>query len=561
MTAGSFNLIDEAWIRVRTNRGRIDELSLRRVLHEASELRSLAGEVASQDVAILRMLLAVLLGASRPDEALSDKEARELFSAWRSANAFPPEMIDGYLDLFHSRFNLIDPTAPFLQVATLTTGSGNRSGLVKLLADVPDGHRYFTTRSGKELESLSLAEAARWLVHCQAFDPAGIKTGALGDPRVKGGKGYSFGYPAWAGCLGPVITEGATLFDTLLFNLPLQMAGPGDLPQWERAPLGPTVEVPAGQAIPTTVIEEPARQPTGPADAFTWPSRRMRLFTDGDRVVDVQISNGDKLTPENRVPIEPMTAWRMSKNKSKGSVIVHMPVTYDGTMRIWQGLAPLLQRSNEPTATKPAHTIAWLSYLRAAGAVATDEVVNLRTVSPVYGAQNSSIVDVVDDRLAARVVALTDPTIIQAAIDAATAARAGVIALANFAGNLDRAAGGDGHARDRTFELGYAALDHPFRQWIMTLDTIDSLPLRRETWDAKAFDVLRRAGAQLARDAGSAAFVGRPVSQVGTDARQHLDAGLAENWFRGALHKAFPGAHATRPVSHDPITHAEEAHR
>ncbi|MGV7400563.1 type I-E CRISPR-associated protein Cse1/CasA, partial [Mycobacterium kansasii] len=86
--------------------------------------------------------------------------------------------------------DLFDPVAPFFQVAGLRTAKDDVFSLDRIVADVPNGEPLFTTRSGADLARMAPAEAARWLVHAHAFDPSGIKSGALGDDTVKGGKGY-----------------------------------------------------------------------------------------------------------------------------------------------------------------------------------------------------------------------------------------------------------------------------------------------------------------------------------------------------------------------------------
>ena len=55
----SFNLLDEPWIRVTRLDGASDEVSLLAVFREASDISGIHGEIASQDVAILRLLLAI----------------------------------------------------------------------------------------------------------------------------------------------------------------------------------------------------------------------------------------------------------------------------------------------------------------------------------------------------------------------------------------------------------------------------------------------------------------------------------------------------------------------
>lgn len=527
MRPPTFNLIDEPWIRVRRLDSAMPLVSIREALATATEIKAVAGEIPTQDVAILRLLLAILLGSIRPDHERTEQETIDLWEAWWEAGTFPDVVLD-YLTAVHSRFDLLDAAAPFYQVAGLTTASGRASGLGKLIAEVPDGEPYFTTRTREEVASLSLAEAARWLVHCMAFDPSGIKSGAVGDDRVKGGKGYPFGYPAWAGNLGLVVAAGHTLFETLLFNLPVASSGPEDLPLWDRAPVGPGVD-------------ETHPQPYGPADLFTWPSRRLRLFTDGARVTDVQVSNGDKLGPQNADRYEPMTAWRYSKNQSKGGHEVVMPVLHQASRRIWQGLGSILVASEGGARAVKPRALEWLALLREEGILADDRSVDLHVVGLEYGAQNSVISGAIDDRLAGPVVAFTNPVLTQAAVVAAEAASEGVKALANLASNLDRAKGGDGEApRQDTYERGYALLDLPFRRWLRCLVDPTEVEATQAAWWSEARRILTDAGDRLIRDAGPAAWVGRSVAQPGSDTTRLVDAGIADIWFRAALAKALP---------------------
>ena len=55
-----FNLLEEPWIRVLCPDCTIQEVSLTRALLHAQEYTDLAGELPTQDVAVLRLLLAVL---------------------------------------------------------------------------------------------------------------------------------------------------------------------------------------------------------------------------------------------------------------------------------------------------------------------------------------------------------------------------------------------------------------------------------------------------------------------------------------------------------------------
>ena len=531
----SFNLVDEPWIKCRTITGEVVELSLRDTLARAGTLRELAGELPTQDVAVFRLLLAVLLSSVRPTRTRTDQEAEDLWLNWWEAGSFP-EVVFSYLNRIHPRLDLLDPIAPIFQVAGLTTGSGKTTGLAKLIGDVPANAQFFTTRAGTSLEQLPLAEAARWLAHCQAFDPAGIKTGASGDDRVKGGRGYSMFYPAWTGNIGVVVLHGRNLFETLMLNLPLQSSGPDDLPVWERPALG-------------AAVDQTHTDPLGPADVFTWPSRRLRLFVTDGRAVDSQISNGDRLEPNDRFNVEPMCAWRKNQTQSKQGDLVRSPVRHDPSRRIWQGLGPLLAESEADGSKVPA-AVTWLAELLEARALPADTLLTVQTVGMEYGTQNSVISGAVDDRLMTSAAALTDPTLTQLAIAAADQARSAVIALANLASNLDRSAGGEGqdNVREPAFELGYSSLDRPYRRWLRRLGPDTDHYTAQQLWTDEATSVLARAADQLTRDAGPAAWAGREVS-TGATTSQWLDAGLANLWFRSALHKAFPHLEPTEEVS------------
>ena len=64
-----FNLIDEPWIKVMDNNCHVSEVSLKDALLNAHNYTSLSGELPTQDVAVMRLMLAVLHTVySRVDE-------------------------------------------------------------------------------------------------------------------------------------------------------------------------------------------------------------------------------------------------------------------------------------------------------------------------------------------------------------------------------------------------------------------------------------------------------------------------------------------------------------
>lgn len=60
MTDKEFNLLDESWVRVITPECEIREVSLTDAIVHSHEYSGLCGELPTQDVAVMRLLLAVL---------------------------------------------------------------------------------------------------------------------------------------------------------------------------------------------------------------------------------------------------------------------------------------------------------------------------------------------------------------------------------------------------------------------------------------------------------------------------------------------------------------------
>ena len=255
----SFNLVDEPWICVRDLDGTTREVSLLELFEQASSIKCLANDLPTQDFAILRVLLAVLQRAISPALDDDDVPAEVWGRLWR-AHELPIDQIHEYLDEWRHRFDLFDEEQPFMQVAGLHTAKNEFSEIRKVIADIPDGDTLFSLRSGEGADRLTFSESARWLIHVHAFDTAGIKSGTVGDTRVKKGKSYPIG-TGWSGCLGGLCFEGPSLKETLLLNTILcgdeinELFSDNDLPCWEKT------TTPAGVDDLT---------PTGRLDLYTW---------------------------------------------------------------------------------------------------------------------------------------------------------------------------------------------------------------------------------------------------------------------------------------------------
>lgn len=546
----AFDLTIEPWIPVVDLDGGVRELSPVEVVAQAGRLASIGGELPTTGFALTRLLLAVLHRAVGGPADRTDW--REL---WEGGD-LPADDVARYLATWRHRFDLFHPETPFLQVADLVTAKRETSGLEKLIADVPNGHPFFTARAGLGVRRIDPAEAARWLVHAQAFDPSGIKSGAVGDDRVKGGKGYPIGI-AWAGNLGGILLQGATLRDTLLLNLlpyddydlDLHWGQPSaDRPVWERDPLTAAPEQPRGV---------PRHRPNGPADLYTWPSRRIRLAGEAGDVTGVLIANGDPLSVQNRQDLEPMTAWRRSQAQEKklGWPLVYMPREHSVERAFWRGLAALLpaatrsMQGGEGARTLSPAVISWLAAVQQDGLLPVDYAVRARAVGIVYGSNNSVVDELIDDELSLSIAVLQaqNRALGQQAVEAVAASEKGVQALGKLAANLANAAGGDGEGpRDRATELAFAALDSPFRRWVAGLRSDSDLLDVQADWHRQVRRIVRGLGDELIAQSSEAAWKGRTVN------KRHVDSALADVFFAADL-KA-----AVAPAYPQPTVRAEE---
>lgn len=534
-TQETFNLVDRPWIRVRALDGGERLLSAREAVDQSREIERIAGESPQQDFAVLRVLLAAWWSAVREAPQLSDGDARDARRWWIdqfTAGDVPggQAVMDRYWDAVHPRWDLLDPAAPFMQVSDLHTAKGDWSSVRKLVPDAES--TYFTLREGVAAESLALDEAARWLVHLQAWNYSGIKSGAVGDPRVKGGKGYPIG-TGWAGKAGGVVLHGRALAETLLLNTPLRSvfltAAETDRPVWERE---------ADTAAPRGV-----ESPAGPRDLLTWQSRRVRLRVDGGRVTGVIVANGDKIELKNEFA-DPMTAYRYSAPQSKkAGADVWMPRAHSESRTLWRGVEPLLLREGVASSSsrdRPLVTAADLSALRdrLADAGVEDLLIGVEMIGTVYGTQDAVVTSTIREEMPLRLAALTagGADVADTIVTAAKQTMEAAVELGRLAGNLAVAAGGEYSFVVGATEAALAGLTEPFKGWLARVGPDADLQALRDQWFASVDRHLREHGATLVAGAGPVAVVGRENA----DGRLH-SAATAWQSFTHSLDQALDG--------------------
>ncbi|MER7758207.1 type I-E CRISPR-associated protein Cse1/CasA [Streptomyces sp. NPDC097619] len=532
----SFDLVSRPWIPVQRHDGTATEVSLRGLFAEAATLRRTVGDVPTQDFALLRLLLAILYDALDGPREMEDWE-----DLWNSPTPF--DAVEQYLAEHRPAFDLLHPERPFYQVAGLRTAKDEVFPLGRIVADVPTGSPFFTMRL-RGAENLSYAEAARWLVHAHAYDTSGIKSAMVGDEgRAKAGKVYPLGVGSVGG-LGGVCAEGDNLRDTLLLNLiPFEEAYTdaarrgADLPVWRRTPLG------AGP-------RDAGPLPDGLRDLYTWQSRRIRLHARDGVVTGVVLGYGDPLVLPSPHTLEPMSAWRRSAalEKKQGRAPVYGSSRHDPSRAAWRGLGALLPSRAQPGEqggkAEPPNRIRsgvsrWFTQVVTETEFRPDRLVRLRLTGVSYGTQQSVIDEVMDDAVVLPVITLHagNPEYGAVAVDAVSDAELAVSALGHLAGHLARATGSESTGpADEARDLGFGALDGPYRSWLRGLLEHEGTEAARQAWRDTVRRTVLRLGRQLIVSAGPAAIEGRTVELPGLGVVL-MDAGRAEQWFLARLEK------------------------
>lgn len=541
-----YNLLDEPWIPVRLVDGTIADVGLLELLRRTTDIADLACELPTQSIAIQRLILAIAYRVATPHDT------RDWVRQWE--DGAPTEQMIEYLERWRDRFYLFGGRFPFMQVADLRTAKDAVSGLEKLIADVPNGEQFFTTRHGRALACIPPSEAARWLVHAQAYDPSGIRSGAVGDSQVKGGKGYPIG-PAWCGHLGLVWLKGKDLDETLVLNLiPASTAalrGVDSSTNWGACSWEDPE--PENSVRGDYSLLDPAGTPKELSipRLLTWHSRRIRLVGDSSGVTGVVLAQGDKLAPQEMRLYEPQSLWRYSTPQSKKfKTDVYMPRKFEAGRALWRNLPGTL-----PTVTTvqgvdkqpkreflPSATLSFHYQLDNASIETTyPKVMRIQAVGVTYGPQEATFEDIYSDELTVSVAVMrVEREDLSAEIDRQVRLTEEIARhVGNLAANLARAAGesgdgaGDG-ARDRAKELFFSAVDSDFRAWLTQVDGLESARDVGCRWERTLRQHATDIQTELVRGASSSAIIGRKVGN------RYMNVGIAENYFRSALNKRLP---------------------
>ena len=504
-----FNLLDEPWIRVMDSDCQIKEVSLEDALLNAHEYKALKGEMPTQDIVILRLMLAVVHTVfSRVDIDGDESELEDADDAvdmWKSLwnnKKLPEKPVKEYLEKWHDRFWLFHPERPFGQMAGLTYGT--EYGAPKLNGEISESNhkiRVFSPYYGETKQSLTFSETARWLLTLNSFDDSAIKPSKEG--KEKAGSKLPPSGVGWLGKLGLVYLNGSNLFETIMLNLVLinnDNIECDEQPMWE---------------IDNPVKEERREipYPTNLAQLYTLQSRHIMLNRCGDKIKGYIAIGGDFFTDKNAF-IEPMTIWEIKKAD-------YFPKKHSALQQIWREFSTIYNNSN---GNHVPGVIKWFKFISTKVKL---PMMRTTVLSVDYDKKNCSIQNVFGDFLEMNAQILSDVGSGYREEIAFEINRCRTLAekIGNLARDIYLASGGKKKSEQKNNEYIvsisnaksqlYYRLDLPFRSWLSSLDPeSDNKQEKFEQWQDTAKKITLDLGKELVAAAGDTAMVGHMIDKT-----------------------------------------------
>lgn len=513
-----FNLLDEPWIIVKTKTNETKTWSILELFEHAHEAQELAGELPTQDIAIMRLLLAIMHGAFVTDEIETADDAIDLWTSMWEEKQFRFDEIKAYLEPYHDRFWLFHPTQPFYQSAHIKqnmdaykAAKGKKVSseikwktVARLVGDLfqsDNAPRLFPVRTGEAQNCLTYAEAARWLLHLNGFDDDSAKM-----PTPKG-----VGY---LGQLGLIYAKGRNLFETLMLNFILvdernEVFADNEensKAYWEK-PVCETIE----REIPQSRAQK---------DLLTMQSRRIFLHREQGMVTGYLLTMGDYFAKDASLLNEVMTVWKRDDTRD------FAPRRHQLESQMWRDLSSLLgmKIKNDDKARQPG-IIHWLQLLEdAAEAIRFDvELFHICVTGASYDLKGAGwqIVDYVQDDLTinASLLAKMNEMWIQEIIDVLEKTKKAINSFGYFVTDIAEGSGDSMQKSNQTQkrelakfaqEDGYYHLDQYFRRWLLCINPEkDNLEERTVEWLHIAKQTLLQLAQEELDRCSETAIVGR----------------------------------------------------
>lgn len=400
-----FNLIDEPWIWVVTDyKGTRKLVGLREFFQNCHQYLDLAGDMPTQDFAVMRFLLAILhtvfsrfdaegkpyeyleVGEKmRQIENVDEEDAEEyedsLMETWQRLWEMgkTPEIVIEYLESWYDRFYLFDDEYPFYQVTKEEISASKISkatpseilgkNINRLISESGNKIALFSPKIAHKnnKEILSADQVARWLITYQSYTGLSDKV-IFGKEKYKASKGWLFD-------LGGVFLSSDNLYKTLVLNLVLVNT--------IDSQFNTNIQKPAWEYKPEDLIENymDKNLVDNIGQLYTAYSRAVYIDDfDPKKPFKMGIVKLPEVLHENNF-LEPMTLWRYNNNGPNKEKFT--PRKHQLNKSLWRsfGLITKTEDPNEGNANigkrKPG-IIQWLNHIEE---YLGDDMVKINSIS------------------------------------------------------------------------------------------------------------------------------------------------------------------------------------
>lgn len=516
MSKQSFNLVIDPWIKViekETNQEKL--VSLTEFFQEAQNYRQLAGEMRSQDLAILRFLLAILttvysrfdandepyewldvdketlqVSQSVDDDEYDQSDLQETWHQLFQAGHFS-EIVIRYLNQHQKQFDLFG-SQPFYQVTAdqydllvptkkkVASGSGTVSikQMNRLISESNNTPSLFTPKSEDEKNKIALDELTRWLITYQNFTGVTDKTKIETDEK--------FSTPAgWLYKLNPVAAKGQSVFETLMLNLILFNQDTKDhyiqqKPVWEYDNINDYVTERKKMILPDDV-----------SSLYTAWARLLHIEWDENEQPTIFSAGLPMYSSENAFKVEPMSTWKHDAQGGADDLKPAVKSTRSLGIAMWRNFGQYInvEKNDENVTGVEPGLVTWLHALKNKGLIEKNRHLNLISavlVSDGNATSQAPVVEVTDD-LTIRADVLFDtegtqrwPIRIENMIDTTQQIGKDFWQFAATIGqirNLD--ARSFASQQSTTF---YEQLNAPFKLWLASLSNEDDRDAKEVAW-------------------------------------------------------------------------------
>lgn len=536
-----FNLLDEPWISVIVDeKGHNKLVSITDVFKHASEYKALAGDMKTQDFALLRILLAVLhtvfsrydiQGNSREFDSGEDDEYyfnKETMNIWRevwNSKKFP-DAVFKYLEQWHDRFYLFDDKYPFLQVLKQDIDSKKLGGkspseisgknINRLISESNNKIAVFSPKDNVDNNKSSLTEAqlARWIITLQSYVGLADKT-MFGTEKYKASKGWLFD-------LGGIYIEGENLFGTLMLNCVL--VGEMQSPEKKQKPCW---EYSGAENIENSFYETFI---DNISQLYTRWSRAIYINPDIsiDKPISVSIVKLPDINHKDAF-IEPMTVWQYNKereNKDK-----YTPRKHKVEESMWRSFGLLTLQESDDGILKN-HKPGIMEWLNKISKDIEGSSISLQAVSMKDDGNATSWVptDEICDTLHVDEVVVTDNSDngwvgrINNEVEYTRSAIGFIYRqfLLDICEIRNRNKDDATKYADKCISHVYFLVDQPFRQWLANIKPKDLMNERCIQWRNTLHSILINEAKGMLENATLRDFTGRPVVQSEKESTKNI---------------------------------------